>query len=136
MRELKFRAYEKTRKVMDYTDKDLRVDFSDGSEPYVCNSKFDFEDYVLMQFTGLKDCKGKDIYEGDIIKYIPWNYPKTWDKLWQVKNDGCNFYLEFETPSPKDPAFKDSGITEILMVNKSCEVIGNIYENLELLEIK
>jgi len=80
-----------------------------------------------LQYTGLKDKNGKEIYEGDIIS-MPYNrYPQNW------KVDGLSAYgLFFEriTNKPysapyhwKDMKYRDE-----------IEVIGNIYENPELLQ--
>jgi uncharacterized phage protein (TIGR01671 family) len=83
------------------------------------------EDFILMQFTGLKDKNGKEIYEGDILRTI------TYDKTYEV-----SFYIGSFVLIDKDPGFttiKKSPIgcyqTDIIL-----EVIGNIYENPELLK--
>ncbi|OTW87485.1 hypothetical protein BK702_13070 [Bacillus thuringiensis serovar cameroun] len=73
----------------------------------------------LMQYTGLKDKDGKEIYEGDVILVIEWNR---------------KYNVVFERGM-----FKASGNTTFSLVTAtngelSCQVIGNIYENPELLK--
>jgi uncharacterized phage protein (TIGR01671 family) len=69
MREIKFKAWHKERKEM-YEVFSLAKDYVfkntlDGvGTPGVPDN---FKDVVLMQFTGLKDCEGNDIYEGDLL---------------------------------------------------------------------
>ena len=87
-----------------------------------------FEDCVLMQSTGLFDKNGKEIFEGDIVKY----------------KDGCNTFTE-EVAYDKnfavfgvldayvDIIFSFGELAEDIDLH-SLEVIGNIYENPELLE--
>lgn len=126
MRELKFRAWDVSNKAM-YTHEEL----VDGSvvNPDVlldCLARpgngYD-TDTVLMQYTGLKDKNSKEIYEGDVVRYLEvvryeTGEKETWRtvevKLWLDESAG-SFYLY-----PK--------------INSSTEVIGNIYENPELLK--
>jgi len=76
-------------------------------------------DNIFMQFTGLQDRKGKDIYEGDIIKG---RHKKTRKEYYRtVQSRGDMFVL-----LPNHSIMHD-----YCMVG---EVIGNIYENPELLE--
>lgn len=83
------------------------------------------DEKYLMQSTGLEDKNGVEIFEGDIIDFGPNdNSP-----LSELKWDGLSFYFEDE--------FED-----ILYLSRFCEyartsevkVVGNIYENKELLE--
>lgn len=73
------------------------------------------DNYILMQYTGLKDINGVEIYEGDILKVTGCGI-KTIDYVVSRLN-GMNSFSEIF----------GSGDYEI-------EVIGNIYENTELLE--
>jgi uncharacterized phage protein (TIGR01671 family) len=76
-------------------------------------------DAILMQYTGLQDKNEEHIYEGDILKCYHKDY----------YNDGETFFNHVIT-------FEDGsfwGINEDCCLPKDCEVIGNIYENPELL---
>jgi len=115
-REIKFRAWDKNNNKMVYSGK-----------KYTNGGLLDwFEDEDLMQYTGLKDKNGKEIYEGDIVKDKK-NHPRM--KL-VVKYEGVGFSI-------KDIK---NGDCQILFYNSSCrkqeniEIIGNIYENPELLK--
>ena len=86
---------------------------------------FDFEDVILMQSTGLKDKNGKEVFVGDIIKCTR----------------GCphEVYLEKEyggTFIGGMPAIYLKGIKEGYAWTGHEEILGNIYENPELLEVE
>ena len=83
---------------------------------------------VLMQSTGLKDKNGKEIYEGDIVKFSDCDddayvTPVVWDK-----NYAC-FGVSFSGKYPISFDYLEEFYTEL----KDIEVVGNIYENPELL---
>jgi hypothetical protein len=69
---------------------------------------------LVMQYTGLKDIKGKEIYEGDILKY---------------RNGRLSNPIEF----PKDYMWLSARIEEDTPA-MAVEVIGNLYENPDLLK--
>lgn len=84
-----------------------------------------FVDYlVLMQSTGLKDKNGKEIFEGDIVKMAKDVYSEpTYYEV--VRHRGGAYRLES----------KQHGC-ELWLRHTDCEIVGNIYENRELLEDK
>ena len=116
-REIKFRAWHDSTKEM-YKDVHTKSSFYE---------LFDNSLYELMQYTGLKDKNGREIYEGDILDN---HYRVEWNQLhcgWALYNHKgyCHelladeYYLIGETLPPWQI---------------SAEVIGNIYENSELLK--
>ena len=119
MREIKFRAWDKfERKMWPVTLINFRegVAALEGYEGELVNEDTPLEGrrqnkplklLVLMQFTGLHDKSGKGIYEGDILKRNDiYEYEVKWNK--------CGWTIDSES---------------------ECEVIGNIYENPELITI-
>lgn len=132
-REIKFRAWLKEDKkmvnveTMDFTDKSIQhLKKSEINNAYILRRE-SFDDVELMQYTGLTDKNGTEIYEGDIIKY-KFPYDRRLIHISPVK------FLETETSF----GIKDRYGNEIplyrITTGNFFEVIGNIYENPELLE--
>jgi len=128
-REIKFRAWDKLRNIMldPFTLWELHddgQDFERNSCSMFVNRKwnlFDNEDYIFMQYAGLKDKNGKEIYEGDILD-CQWNIDNNMrggDKVLSVVWDMREFYYDC-----------NEGMVDL----GGSWVIGNIYENPELLE--
>ncbi|WP_457641412.1 YopX family protein [Persephonella sp.] len=117
MREIKFRAWLKETKEM------IEVDDIRFLKPLTINttSAWRLEDeIVLMQYTGLKDRNVREIYEGDILQ----------------RNNGSKYVVVFENGCFKlKPIGKHSEISTIAYAkHEPIEIIGNIYENPDLLK--
>lgn len=99
------------------------LDFSSHNigekHPYV---ELTSDDCIIQQFTGLQDSKGKDIYEGDIIQ----TNNKYNDIVTVSFSHGC--YCIITDEEKEDNILLNTG-------NNKFEVIGNIFENPELLNI-
>ena len=133
MREYKFRVWDTENKEMlkvqelDFEDTFYGGRLSIRTDQY--NDYFDIEDMILMQYTGLKDKNGKEIYEGDII----------FDSFYERKAkvvflegafwlDYIDDFKEYETIHKRYQLLANYDNKSVL------EVIGNIYDNPELLK--
>lgn len=124
MREIKFRAWiKKAKEMVPVTE--ILFDFN-RKNIFRCTPRFGFDNTedsyaVLMQFTGLFDKNGKEIYEGDVVS--AWSTGvKTIGEVKQ-RNDGMWFiYPPLWHFNPNSKGRDD------------VEIIGNIYENPELLK--
>lgn len=127
MREIKFRIWDidKRKFIVNETDRlgcgdakkcmSERVDFENNSVEINAD-----ESYILSEYTGLKDMKGKEIYEGDIIKFLNGIFEVIWC------NEKASFML-------KNKEYKEF-LNFIYENNNGMEIVGNIYENPELME--
>lgn len=113
--------------MISFVRKEIIGKFSDGSTsvPLKFEDKRNGEDVILMQSTGLHDKNGKEVFVGDIIKCTR----------------GCphEVYLEKEYGGKYIggmPAVYLKGLLEGYAWTGAEEILGNIYENPELLEVK
>lgn len=130
-REIKFRAWDKDAKqwVDDVLLTCNKYAFIFQNH-YKCEFVGEDRDIELSQYIGLKDKNGKEIYEGDIIKShgshpleVYW-MGLAWGVRWK---DLCNDEESIICDDGGDMEMDENGL-------KHMEVIGNIYENQELLK--
>lgn len=124
MREIKFRAWHNNRMVC--------WSLFRNDDTYLLDEEvsIDEDEDFIMQYTGLKDKNGKDIYEGDIVQGVsPSIYIVHWNS--ERVSFAEHAILRFADGTEKD--MEDSQPPFPTKWSKM-EVIGNIYENKELLE--
>ncbi|WP_367366213.1 YopX family protein [Lentilactobacillus buchneri] len=88
------------------------------------------DEYIVEQFTGLKDKNGKDIYEGDILAWHSNIYRKH-DWVGLVLYRGAGFAVQESDKSYSSPEWLDCACRKDANI---IEVIGNVHDNPELLE--
>jgi uncharacterized phage protein (TIGR01671 family) len=124
MQEVRFRAWDYDTKQM------LMENFIITPEGTVFrNGGADEEDIQLMQFTGLTDKNGKEIFDGDIVSLAGEKWTVMWD------NPSAGFWLE--GPQERKNVFSEPvfGKLNIGARGADCEVIGNIFQNGDLLGV-
>lgn len=110
-REIKFKTYSKLGKIPEYCTLQEIIDKK--------TFDFAFENYIFCEWTGLKDKNGKEIYQGDICSgHSDGNGVIKWSKF----DGGYNY------------EFGDENVVGIWEVLNDIRIIGNIYENPELLK--
>ena len=135
-REIKFRLWSKIGKIFIETN-NPNLEFVINNNGYLYSiENFYGEIYILpqmdievLQFTGLQDRNGKEIYEGDILKY---NFP--YDG--RLKYVSPVKFLETEASFGIKDRYENEIPLYRIAANNYFEIAGNIYENPELLEGK
>lgn len=153
MREIKFRGYAKEELVgsqwIDNGYGVTRINYTDGTSsvhlltPY---GDYRVEEDSVGQYTGLKDKNGKEIYEGDILSYKKIIYTNcSMEEIEEIKDEVLIELINYRPiASIVKPLSKGVECFGYDNVNNEClildlqseelEVVGNIYENPELLK--
>ena len=140
MREIKFRAYLKDeKKFVDIVsiNFDIQMILFYDKLYEMCRGR-KFKDFELMQFTGLYDRNGKEIYEGDIVKLYKPELKIEWTAIVEFGNPNGVYNWGYQLKPITNNAIIYHYNSDILCwvgmedINVYCEVIGNIYENPEL----
>lgn len=120
MREIKFRVWLKDHKILglalgiDILHKEIFFSNDNSNNVTKYYGFVDFKEIELMQYTGIKDRNEKEIYEGDILSND--------EECYKVVFENGSYRAEIEEYS-----------LDLIDVAHCCEIVGNIYENPELL---
>ena len=125
----KFRVWMKSLKWMcDVTNISFDSKFVDicqqGDTERYTEMSVEFDEITLMQSTGLFDRNGKEIFEGDILDYRGRKALVRWH----------GSYASFIYRFVDEPHKRKAEWKPLYLAYMKCEIIGNIYENTELLE--
>lgn len=146
MREFKFRAWDEKQKIIHNNFRFIKSgdtpmdwiifqsDIQKKSIKEIIDSPFCAIQLRIMQFTGLLDKNSKEIYEGDIVKIFSEKNSFEFAKI--IFNKGCFEYYnlsEFMTGMITVTFFRE-GVRLCETQSGYIEIIGNIYENQEILE--
>ena len=125
MREIKFRAWDLKTKTMHTVENINFCGRETVTVQYNPVKKICLDSVILMQYTGAKDKNGVEIYEGDIIRHQSGKYGTDFEIKWSPILCGFTaMQIESGHPSPQ----LNQGTMSYFAV------VGNIYENTELLE--
>ena len=116
-REIKFRAWDEVNKEMVYPIKpDINIS---GRASWWILKNYEH----VMQFTGLKDKMEREIFEGDIVKWVNTDHEEFFigPVEWTINQSHWQTGMSLTSVSPED-----------LWLPDVYEIVGNIYENPEL----
>lgn len=140
MREIRFKIWDKTRNKMLTSNCGAFLLTQEGNAVFHQNGNNPLEalieqiDYEVLMYTGLKDKNGTEIYEGDIVTYSVKGFKKI-NKTIMTFNEEHGAYLFGIYEGVKMPCGKKTRMNKYTRKSvNNVEVIGNIYENPELLK--
>ena len=136
MRDIKFRCWDTENKEM-LEVQELDYEDSYNGQPMIRTTMysdyFDTEDMILMQYTGLKDKNGKEIYEGDIVKFKLYKGEEEKYFVGKVEYFGSSFIVDANNDSDYHVYDLDGFGIDFKYNLEDCEVIGNVWEDSDLL---
>lgn len=136
MRDIRFKLWDDIDKIMYYdvliNSEHIIYEYTNDDEGYIeeneatirlTNNEYK-NSFIPLQYTGLKDINGKEIYEGDIVELVNFSENKSYARV------GFSFGM-FKLIGNGHYLLEGDGIS--LYTIKNIRVIGNIFENPELL---
>ena len=126
MREIKFRAWDRElKRWTNYSiDDDLLMFYDKHAECWETDQEG--ERFILCQYTGLKDNEDREIYEGDIVKAISF---ARWIGVVEYSDENQAFIF-----NDLDKKYRGYSTAFMNQFDDGFEILGNIYENPELLK--
>lgn len=124
----RYRAWDKIHKTMYEVDDIMSVDFGKSEISvktlfFERTSRYDFDDIVLMQSTGMTDKNGREIFEGDILD----SEDGFLAGVVELRQNLGMFVSKL---------IKYNNFERLCNVLDSTQIIGNVWENPKLLEVK
>lgn len=139
-REIKLRVWDKEQNIfLETDDENVYWNCTNGIlTAHFEDKNSDWRELEIIQFTGLKDKKGNDVFDGDLLREPA---KSQWDEInyscFEVffhDNDCCSYHIGWQIDRMHNhgaiaggyiPSFKPSVVSKMI-------IIGNIYENTEL----
>lgn len=148
-REIKFRAWDEENKLMIYSDKQpYGYEWEINKHHGVICFSFDYVDndfggnvyygehLPIMQYTECKDDNDTEIYEGDILKFNQYGDDRDYIARVEFGNPNGEYNWGWQLVFKEPFHLNNSILLWVEMAGVGCEVIGNIYENPELIKGK
>lgn len=140
-REIKFRAWDGEKMYPSFTIQELKDIISNTVGVFGLLLNYEFQDLIFMQYTGLKDKKGNEIYEGDILKDDDGDFIYKNVAIGEVDLGIDDYAVKYRSICIHAQHLDESGYLALLSNDYGsygqstghCQIIGNIYENPDLL---
>ena len=125
MKSIKFRRYDPYAKKMEIVNQ-MFWDAETNEASITRNNSINGVKSILvspvMQFTGFKDLNGREIFEGDIIKYV--------NELYKVEFFNGGFFLRDQKVYEGDSdLIYGIHFSDMADLEKNCEIVGNVFED-------
>jgi len=129
MREIKFRAWSKEQQLMSIPLTIRHIArWADDSMRYFKGYGIKYDELIFLQYIGLKDRSGKEIYEGDVLQMGKEKQVIEFNSNTYADGGGQSYYVSYHW------GYHLYSQNYTVFDPEQCEIIGNIYENPELIK--